>query len=139
MFSLLVGLINIGSTVAFNAILSTLIASLYTTYIISITLMIRKRASGEDYHLGPWNMGRWGLPVNVFAIIFSMIAIFFSFFPAANHPALKDMNWSSVMFGGITVFGLIYYVVFARKVYSGPVIDPRFTRGTAVHIKVHDG
>lgn len=31
-------------------------------------------------------------------------------------------NWSSVMFTSILLIALIYYVVFARHVYTGPVV-----------------
>jgi amino acid transporter len=125
-FSVLVGLINIGSATALNAIISTLIASLFTSYIVSICLMIRKRLSGEPLRLGPWNLGRWGTPINVFAIIYSIIAIVFSFFPITVNPTLDYMNWSCVMFPGIVIIGLVYYVFRARHIYNGPIIHPRF-------------
>ena len=33
----------------------------------------------------------------------------------------ETMNWSVVVFGGVVIFSLLFYVLYARKVYAGPV------------------
>ena len=96
LISCLLGLINIGSSVAFNAIISLVAAGFFSTYIITITLMIRKRLSGEPIEFGPWNMGRWGLAVNVYAVLYSIIVTVFSFFPPATPVTAVSMSKSLI-------------------------------------------
>ena len=33
------------------------------------------------------------------------------------------MNWSCVVFGGVVIIGLVYYVLLGRNVYRGPIIE----------------
>jgi choline transport protein len=122
----LLALINIGSTVAFNAIISVLAAGLFSSYLITIGLLIRKRLVGEPLHFGPWTLGRWGLPVNIFAWAYTLLVMVFSFFPPAIPVTAVSMNWSCAVFGGVVLFGLIYYASIGRKQYNGPVIDRQF-------------
>ena len=121
--SALIGLINIGSTVAFNAIVSVTIAGLFTSYLIPIILLILKRFKGESIRWGPWTLGRAGLYVNIISACFLTISIVFSFFPPGLPVTPVTMNWSIVMFGGSVLFGLAFYGVRGRKIYHGPVVE----------------
>ncbi|GAM83061.1 hypothetical protein ANO11243_010470 [Dothideomycetidae sp. 11243] len=117
-------LINIGSTAAFNAIVSLTLAGLYISYLIPIALMVMHRVRGTgSVRFGPWTLGRMGLPVNVLAIVFLVISVLFSFFPGAIDPPVTalSMNWSCAVFGGFVIIGLIYYGLVGRKVYNGPI------------------
>lgn len=117
-------LINIGSTVAFNAIVSLTIAGLFTSYLIPLCLLIEKRIRGEDIHYGPWKMGKkLGLVVNVSSVIYLIISIIFSFFPPATPVTAVSMNWSIVVWGGVLLLGLIWYGLIGRKQYNGPIIE----------------
>ncbi|KAF2471005.1 putative amino acid permease [Lindgomyces ingoldianus] len=122
----LLALINIGSTVAFNAIVSLVVAGLFSSYVITISLMIRKRLTGEDIPFGPWNMGRCGLVVNVYALLYTIIVTFFSFFPPATPVTAMTMNWSCVVYGGTVIFGLIFWVTRGRHQWQGPLMDRHF-------------
>ena len=122
-FSAIIGLINIGSTVAFNAIVSLTIAGLFTSYLTVIVLMILKRVKGENIEFGPWSLGRAGLPINIVSACFLIISVFFSFFPPATPVRLMTMNWSCLMWGGSTLIGLAYYAVLGRKIYHGPIVE----------------
>ena len=119
----LICLINIGSTAAFNAIVSVTIAGLFTSYMIPIALMILKRLRHEPIRMGPWSLGRAGLPINCFAFCFLLISTIFSFFPPALPVTAVSMNWSCLMFGGMTLIGLAWYTIFGRKSYNGPIIE----------------
>ncbi|KAI9840833.1 MAG: hypothetical protein M1838_003892, partial [Thelocarpon superellum] len=72
--SLLLALINIGSAVAFNALTSLVVAGFFSSYAISISLITIRRFYGEPIQWGPWNMGKFGLPVNLFAMVYIVIA-----------------------------------------------------------------
>lgn len=113
--------INIGSTVAFNAIVSLTIAGLYISYLIPIVLITIHRARGDNVNWGPWNLGKMGIFVNVFSIIFLTVSVFFSFFPPGLPVTPVSMNWSCVVFGGFVIIGLAYYATVGRKIYEGPI------------------
>ena len=121
--SAIIGLINIGSTVAFNAIVSLTIAGLFISYLTAIVLMILKRVKRETIEVGPWWLGWAGLPINVLSACFLIISVLFSFFPPATPVTLMTMNWSCLMWGGSTLIGLVYYAVLGRKIYNGPVVE----------------
>ena len=119
----LICLINVGSTAAFNAIVSLTIAGLFTSYMIPITLLVMKRFKGDEIRWGPWRLGRAGLPINVCALAFLFISTLFSFFPPATPVTAVSMNWSVVVFMGGIIIGLVFYAVRGRKIYTGPIVE----------------
>ncbi|KAI9830271.1 MAG: hypothetical protein M1838_005819 [Thelocarpon superellum] len=121
--SLLLALINIGSTAAFNAMASLVAAGFLTSYLISIGLLLYRRYTGDKIRWGPWNMGRYGGVVNMISIVYIVISCLFSFFPGTATVTLIDMNWSCVVFGAVVVFSLIFYVIYARHTFKGPVVE----------------
>ena len=124
--TLLLSLINLGSTAAFNAIAGVMIAALFTTYIVSIGAFIRARlvTSGR---LPParFSLGRLGLPVNILAMAWLSFAIVFSFFPTADNPVPVDMNWSVVVLAGVLSFAVAAYCLHGRGMYRAPVAAVR--------------
>jgi amino acid transporter len=64
-------LINLGSKVAFEAMISLATATLMATYLISIGCALLKRLRGETLPLARWSLGRYGLPVNAVAILYT--------------------------------------------------------------------
>jgi len=121
----LLSLINIGSAVAFNAIMSLGVAALLSSYIISICCLRLKRWRGEPLPPARWSLGRWSSAVETFAILFLLVVYVFSFFPLTRQVTPETMNWSIVIFSGVVLFALSYYFLYARKVYSGPVTRVR--------------
>ncbi|KMP04648.1 hypothetical protein CIRG_04329 [Coccidioides immitis RMSCC 2394] len=77
----LLALINIGSVVAFNAILSLGVASLLSSYIISIACVRLKRWRGEPLPPARWSMGKWASIVETLAILFLLVVWVCAFFP----------------------------------------------------------
>jgi choline transport protein len=117
----LLSFINIGSTVAFNAIGSLAVSALLGTYIISFSCLILRRLSGPPLPARRWSLGAWGLPVNAGAVAFLVVVWVFVFFPVEAQPTLETMNWSSVMFVGTMLFAMLYYVAWGRRFYTSPV------------------
>ncbi|KAF1958516.1 hypothetical protein CC80DRAFT_515234 [Byssothecium circinans] len=122
LISLLLGLINIGSSTAFNAMTSLCISSFYSCYVVSAGVLLHARLTTEMKY-GPFHMGRAGVPVIILSIIYSVLGIFFSFWPYAPHPEPLSMNWSVVVFGGALLFSAGYWAVYGRKVYTGPLLE----------------
>ncbi|KAK5713377.1 hypothetical protein LTR17_017622 [Elasticomyces elasticus] len=118
----LLSLINIGSTVAFNAIISLQLIALMATYATSIACVLFKRMKGEhNLPSAQWSLGRSGKAINTVALVYSIYLVFWIGWPPVKEVTAVDFNWSTPMFGAIFLFSLVFYYTYGRKVYKGPV------------------
>ena len=118
----LLSLINIGSTAAFNAIISLQVAAIMFTYSISISCVLYRRIwHPELLPHARWSLGRWGPLINGLGLGYVLFAFFFSFWPNATPVDLESMNWCVVMFIGVAILAPIMYFVRGRHIYIGPV------------------
>ncbi|KAJ3495681.1 hypothetical protein NLG97_g3225 [Lecanicillium saksenae] len=121
--SVLLSLINIGSTVAFNSLVSLGSGTLMVSYIVCIGCFIWRRHRGEAIPPAKFSLGVWALPVNLIAICYLSLVFIIAFFPAQPLPMLKaeSMNWSSLIFTVVVLWAMAYYFIWSRHVYEGPV------------------
>ncbi|KUJ11509.1 choline transport protein [Mollisia scopiformis] len=136
----LLALINIGSTTIFNDILSLVLAGLFSSYEIAAGLLLYHRCTGgiqiendndsnmtsplEKLTWGPWRIkGVLGIANNLFACIWLIIIIFFSFFPPTAQVVPSTMNYSVLVFGAAVIFSIVYYLFWAKKFYIGPIVE----------------
>lgn len=117
----LLSLINLGSAVAFNSITSLSTCALLTAYLVCIGCMIWRRVTNASLLPSPFSLGRYGLAVNIIAMVFVVIFLLLAFFPEYQNPTVETMNWNIVIYSGVTLFSLIYYFLYGRHVYAGPV------------------
>ncbi|QIW98593.1 hypothetical protein AMS68_004111 [Peltaster fructicola] len=121
-FTVLLSLINLGSTIAFNAIISLQLLALMATYAVSIGCILLRRIRRETLPPARWSLGRYGLLINAFAFFYSLFAIIFICFPVSLPVEAASMNWAIVMFVGVLSIALVYYYVHGHRVYHGPVV-----------------
>jgi amino acid transporter len=137
----LLALINIGSSVAFNDLVSMSISGLYLSYMVVAVLLLYRRCTGgignskssDDTIVntagaklvwGPFHVpGIWGILINTFSLIYMTIVVFFSFWPPQSAVTVDTMNFSVVGTVGVIILSLLYYFVRARGVYEGPVVE----------------
>jgi len=121
--SFLLALINIGSSVAFNAMVSLVIASFYSSFLLSAAVLLHKRltTSNEEMQWGPFKLGSAGVPVIILAIMYSVIGVFFSFFPPTAKVTPETMNWSVVVYFSVIIFSFVCWAVHGRFIYEGPL------------------
>jgi amino acid transporter len=125
----LLSLINIGSLVAFNAIISLQIVSLMFTYFCSLSCVLYRRIyHSELLPVARWSLGRWGPLVNGVGLAYVVFAFFWSFWPNETPVDAETFNWSLVMFLGVFMLALVMYAVEGKKVYVGPVKLCRMAR-----------
>lgn len=133
---MLLSLINIGSSTALNAILSLSTIALYTSYIIPITCLIfmRIRVKDKVYDstaghaeiseqklvFGPWNLGRWGLWINIYGATYATLLIPFLALPSSLPLTATTMNYAGPVFGLVLLFAGVDYVVRGRASFVGP-------------------
>lgn len=120
-FTIVISLINIGSTAAFNAMLSLSTVALMATYVVSITCVLIRRIKGQHLPPARWSLGRAGLLVNALALVYACWSFFWSFWPNAYDVNAENFNWACVLFVGLMGLGTVLYFTHARKVYDGPV------------------
>lgn len=140
--SVILSFVNIGNPIAFNGVISISIAALFGSYLLASGLLLYRRvtggiqtspggeegSSGETLDpiltWGPWRIpGIWGTANNVFSCVFLVFVEFFVFWPTVRDPSPQSMNWAALPFGVVTIFSMVYYLVWARKVYVGPVVE----------------
>ncbi|KAK4216303.1 choline transport protein [Rhypophila decipiens] len=135
--TMVLSLIALGSAVALSAILSLVIAALYSSYLLVCVLLLWRRVtpggiqphiSGSDIiDLGYLSWGQWRIPEpfgtinNVVAILYSIVLLFWSFWPQTTPTTVETANWSILVFGGVVIFSVVWYFVRARHFFKGPI------------------
>lgn len=121
-FSICLSLIYIGSTVAFYAITSLLTVALLQCYCLSVgCLLWRRIMRPETLPPSPFSLGKFGIPINMMAVTYSLWAFFWSFWPQLYPVTLDGFNWAAVIFGGVLLVAIVFYIFKGRHVYAGPV------------------
>ncbi|MCJ1391115.1 hypothetical protein MMC18_003977 [Xylographa bjoerkii] len=117
--------INIGSTAAFQAFISLLIASYYSSFLIAASVMLMKRINGQDRDLpwGPFRLGKAGIPITILAMLYTLVGTFFTFWPYTPQINAASMNYSSLLYGAALLFSVVYYILYGRKQYQGPIYE----------------
>ncbi|CEO58444.1 hypothetical protein PMG11_03168 [Penicillium brasilianum] len=102
-FLALLGLINIGSTTAFNAILSLAVFGIHISYLLPIGFMLWRRLfTPSVLEYGPWRLGRLGPVINVVSVIYLTFTSIFLLFPPYQPVTAQNMNYASLIFGSRT-------------------------------------
>lgn len=118
----LLSLINLGSSVALNAINSLGGVSFLFSYVITLVCLIWRRTRAAPLPERRWSLGKYGLAINVAALAFLIPTLFFYCWPLAQPVTALNLNWSSVAFCCVLLAAMIYYVIKARHEYVGPVM-----------------
>jgi choline transport protein len=120
--SICLSLIYIGSPVAFYAITSLLTVALLQCYCLSIGCLLWRRIKyPETLPPAKFSLGRFGIPLNIMAVIYALWCFFWAFWPTYNPVTASGFNWASVLFVSTLIGAAIHFVVKARKRYVGPV------------------
>ena len=123
--NLLLTLINIGSNVVFNALTGLTVAGIYSSFTVAASVMLWKRLTtpASEIRWGPFKLGRLGVPITLISIAYSLVGWFFSFWPPTATVTVKTMNWSVTVYVGVLAASMIYWLIHARHVYTGPIIE----------------
>jgi amino acid transporter len=119
--TVLLSLINIGSTTALLAVVTLTIGAMMSSYIITIACVLLKRIRGQPLPPHKWSLGRFGMAINIGALCFLLPVFVFAFFPLTSTVEPDTMNWCVVMYGGILIIAVVYYALRGRHYYIPPV------------------
>ena len=133
--SALLALIGVGSSLAFNDIISITVVGLYASYLVPLTLLLWRRTKGHIRSAsetpfestlvwGPFQMPRLlGAIINFIAIVYMVIIFLFAFWPPAQPVGPASMNYACLVFGATVLLSVFWYLIYAWRVYRGPVVE----------------
>jgi amino acid transporter len=119
--SLILLAVNLANQSAFLTLTSVAIIMFYLPYLAVTGSMLRRRLRGEwprPEHGPYFNLGRWGLPVNIFAVVYGTLIAFEIAWPRA---AVYGTKWyfrfgAYEFIGASFIVGCLYYfLVQTRK------------------------
>jgi choline transport protein len=118
----LYGLIFLGSTAAFSAMVSAAIVFLQTSCIAPQAILLYR---GRDKVLPPryFSLGQYGTAVNATAVIWVIFLDIIYCFPTAMPVTPQNMNFVSVVTIGLTLFVLGLWFTSKKGKFVGPKIN----------------
>ncbi|KAK4056357.1 polyamine transporter tpo5 [Microbotryomycetes sp. JL221] len=121
--SLLMGLLAFASYTAVAAIFALCAMALDTSYIIPIACKLIFRDHPEvQYKPGPFDLGRgflgWAIPL--IAIFWTSFVVIILALPTVIPVTKDNMNYASVVTGGVMILSLAWYYAGGRRHYKGP-------------------
>ncbi|KAI1448708.1 putative GABA transporter [Annulohypoxylon stygium] len=134
--TLVLSLMVLAPSIALSALLSLVVAALYSSYLLVSCLLLWRRCTGGfkpytpgiDIHdSGSPTWGPWKLPEplgtinNIFACMYSALLLFWSFWPQTTDPTPETFNWSVLVFGFVLLSSISWYTIKARHYFKGPI------------------
>ncbi|KIK66419.1 hypothetical protein GYMLUDRAFT_38209 [Collybiopsis luxurians FD-317 M1] len=130
---LLLGLIYLGSTAAFNAFVGVAVMCLGASYAmpVFISLLNRREAVMDS----PYSLGSWGTVINVTAVLWVSFEMVLFSMPAVIPVTRSSMNYASVVFVGFGLISAIWYLINGRYHYQGPPVPDDSTSSSDTNIE----
>lgn len=117
----LICLLNIGSgpVVAFSAITSLSSFVFFFSYSVAFACLLYSRLTGR-VTMGEWNLGRWGVPINILVLVYDVYIMIFLPFPSSLPVSATTMNYSGPVFGFVLLVIVAWWFGYGRKRWEGP-------------------
>ncbi len=117
------GCIYVGSVTAFNAFVGSFVLMSTSSYIASLLPFLLRARQGIEF-------GHFRLPQSL-GFIFNFVACAFMTvwfviycFPYSLPTNAQTMNYSSLIWGGLTILIGLWWLLYARSTYPGVVVPP---------------
>jgi len=117
----ILALIYIGSSTAFNAIISLTTLTLYISYIFPILFFMLRKIRGPPLAYGPFKLGRWGIPINLAALAYILYTATWMPFPTILPVTAQNMNYAGPIVIVIVIGALVDWSISGRKRFEIPV------------------
>ncbi|KAJ4121783.1 hypothetical protein NW765_004608 [Fusarium oxysporum] len=125
------GAIYVGSTTAFNAFVGTFILLCSCSFLACILPNLLSGRKNIAY--GPFRMhGIWGFIINGIACAYLLIWSVIYCFPYALPTSAASMNYTCVIWGGLTFLVSLWWFGSARKGYQGPTTTGSVVPGMVI-------
>ncbi len=118
--ALILGLPYLWNSTAYAAVTSIATIGLYVAYVIPTFLRLRL---GSAFVRGPWHLGRWSKPIGIIAITWVVIITVLFMLPTASPIKWANFNYTVIAVVAVLGFAWIYWLVSARKWFTGPKVQ----------------
>jgi amino acid transporter len=133
--AIIILVVNIRQPQIFVVITSIAIIMIYIAYLLVTIPMLRARMAGkwrsEDTPAGYFSLGKWGLPVNIAAVVWGLFMAINLAWPRASiynatEPFHWYLKWGAVLFIGIVMGGGFLYYWFVQRHKTGTLDAHRY-------------
>jgi amino acid transporter len=108
------------SAVAYAAVTSIAAIGLYVAYVIPVFLRVLK---GKRFQPGPWNLGKWGVPIGIVASVWVVIIFVLFMLPATSPISWKTFNYTPIAFAVVLGGAALWWWLSAHKWFTGPKVQ----------------
>ncbi|MGE5290254.1 MAG: amino acid permease [Micromonosporaceae bacterium] len=116
----ILGLPYLWNATAYAAVTSIAVIGLYIAYVIPTFLRLRQ---GTAFRPGPWQLGRWSKPIGIIAVSWVLIITVLFMLPTTSPITFSDFNYTVVAVAVVLGFAGIWWLVSARKWFTGPKVQ----------------
>ncbi|KAJ5811222.1 Amino acid/polyamine transporter I [Penicillium robsamsonii] len=114
-----IGCIYVGSTTAFQALISSFIVLSTLSYFGAILPHVL--TGRRNIVPGPFYMGKnLGMVVNIISLVYIIVTVIFFCFPFVMPATVESMNYTSVITVGLMTLTALWWFVRGRTEYRGP-------------------
>jgi len=78
---------------------------------------------GANFQRGPWHLGRWSTPIGVIAVGWVAVITVLFMLPTVSPITVTNFNYTVVAVVAVLGFAWIYWMVSARKWFTGPRVQ----------------
>jgi amino acid permease (GABA permease) len=116
----ILGLPYLWNPTAYAAVTSIAVIGLYIAYVLPTFLRLRQ---GENFQRGPWHLGRWSYVVGWIAVVWVIIISVLFMLPTVSPIHVANFNYTVFAVLAVIGFAGIYWLVSARKWFTGPKVQ----------------
>jgi len=117
----ILSLIYIGSSTAYNAIVSLTAIGLNISYVIPISFFLLRKIRGPPLAYGPFRLGRWGIPINMASLAYLIFIIIWMPFPQVLPVTRETMNYAGPVLIVIILAALTDWQLSGHKRFQVPL------------------
>ena len=115
--------IYFGTLTGFNTVISIATEGFYLSYAMPLLARIISWCIGDAKILpGPYNLGRYGIWMNVLGLLFLIFTSVTFNFPTLSPVDSGNMNYTSAAIGIIALISIVTWITTGQKAFTGPQI-----------------
>jgi amino acid permease (GABA permease) len=114
------GLPYLFNATAYAAVTSIAVIGLYIAYVAPTFLRLRR---GDAFERGPWHLGRWSRPIGTVAVVWVLIITVLFMLPTTSPVTAETFNYTPIAVVAVLGFAGIWWLVSARKWFTGPKVQ----------------
>lgn len=112
-----------GGAIAVGALFS--IGAIAAFVAFTTPIFIRVFFVGNRFRAGPWNLGRFSIPIGVIASAFVALMVPILCLPSVTGSDLtpSTMNWTCLVYGAPMLGAMVWWFISAHKWFKGPKVN----------------